>query len=189
MIMSRGPAFFATRAIEWLSLVFWAAVALILILFLSCRYPDAPTGSDFSSGVIVRVEAGETFYGIVRDDGVKLVPQDLDVRFQQDGHRVRFTGQIDTESLAVWNWGLPIVISAIEFDEENWQTGTIRYIDLEGGFYGIISDDGTGYLPNRLADEFRVDGVRVRFTGTAAAEWVSVFQWGKEFIVYRMEKL
>lgn len=31
-------------------------------------------------------------------------------------------------------------------------TGMIRYIDLEGGFYGIIADNGKNYLPENYTD-------------------------------------
>ncbi|HAK59117.1 MAG TPA: hypothetical protein DCO77_01870, partial [Nitrospiraceae bacterium] len=42
-------------------------------------------------------------------------------------------------------------------------TGTIRYISLEGGFYGIAGDDGKKYLPLHLTQEFKADGLRVTF--------------------------
>ena len=32
-----------------------------------------------------------------------------------------------------------------------------------GGFYGIVADDGERYLPADLPQEFRADGLRVRF--------------------------
>ncbi len=42
-------------------------------------------------------------------------------------------------------------------------TGTVRWFDLEGGFYAIRGDDGKTYDPMNLPPEFREDGVRVRF--------------------------
>ena len=42
-------------------------------------------------------------------------------------------------------------------------TGTIRYVDLEGGFYGLIADDGAKYDPTPLPDRLREDGLRVHF--------------------------
>jgi hypothetical protein len=42
-------------------------------------------------------------------------------------------------------------------------TGTIRYVDLEGGFYGLVAEDGTKYDPTPLPDSLRVDGLSVRF--------------------------
>jgi len=189
MIMNRGPAFFASRSIEWLSLVFWAAVALILILFLSCGDHDSTYEPEWSRGVIVRVDIGETFFGIIRDDGEKLVPQNLNVRFQQDGCRVKFTGHVDNESLVMWIWGTPLIVSTMEFDDQNWQVGTIRFINLEGGFYGLVRDDGTAYLPRNLEEQFKIDGLRVRFTGSELTDWASGYMFGIVFNVDRMEAL
>ncbi|MFQ6114636.1 MAG: DUF333 domain-containing protein, partial [bacterium] len=42
-------------------------------------------------------------------------------------------------------------------------TGTVKFIQLEGGFYGIVADNGKNYLPINLAPEFKVDRLRVRF--------------------------
>ena len=43
-------------------------------------------------------------------------------------------------------------------------TGTMVYETVEGGFYVIHSDDGIVYDPLALPAEFKVDGLRVRFT-------------------------
>jgi hypothetical protein len=42
-------------------------------------------------------------------------------------------------------------------------TGTIEFLDFEGGFYGIISDDGERYDPLNMNQEFQVNGLRVYF--------------------------
>jgi hypothetical protein len=43
-------------------------------------------------------------------------------------------------------------------------TGTVRYFDLEGGFFAIQGDDGVTYDPYAtLPAAFRQDGLRVRF--------------------------
>lgn len=34
------------------------------------------------------------------------------------------------------------------------ETGTVKYIDLEGGFFGIIGDSGKNYDPINLSEEF-----------------------------------
>lgn len=44
------------------------------------------------------------------------------------------------------------------------ETGTVRFVALEGGFYGITTDTGASYLPLNLEDRFRRDGLRVYFT-------------------------
>ena len=57
-------------------------------------------------------------------------------------------------------------------------TGIIVYQDIEGGFYGILADDGTRYLPLNLEDEYQVDGLSVRFSGTPREDLLTVAQWG-----------
>ncbi|OQX55879.1 MAG: hypothetical protein B5M53_03620 [Candidatus Cloacimonas sp. 4484_209] len=56
--------------------------------------------------------------------------------------------------------------------------GTIEYISLEGGFYGIVTDEGEKYLPLNLPEEFKKDGLRVWFK--AKPKKVTTNQmWGK----------
>lgn len=58
-------------------------------------------------------------------------------------------------------------------------TGTVRYIDLEGGFYGIVARDSVRYDPLDLDDEFQVDGLAVRFRGRLRTDVMTVRQWGR----------
>lgn len=57
-------------------------------------------------------------------------------------------------------------------------TGMVMYFDLEGGFYGIVSDDGERYLPLNLAEEYRVDGLAVGFTVIEKTGTATIHQWG-----------
>ena len=56
--------------------------------------------------------------------------------------------------------------------------GTVQYIDLEGGFFGIVADDGTRYLPLNLPEEFSEDGLAIEFTGIIREDVVTIQQWG-----------
>jgi len=58
------------------------------------------------------------------------------------------------------------------------QTGTIRYIDIEGGFYGIIGSDGKNYEPVNLRPEFQLEGKEVTFTAEIHEEIESIYMWG-----------
>ena len=42
-------------------------------------------------------------------------------------------------------------------------TGTVVYLSFEGGFYGITGDDGRHYDPINLSQDFRIDGLPLRF--------------------------
>ncbi|MGH2567585.1 MAG: hypothetical protein ACRDGA_04550 [Bacteroidota bacterium] len=68
-------------------------------------------------------------------------------------------------------------------------TGTIRFIALEGGFYGIVADGGMNYDPVNLAEEFKQDTLRVRFTAKPAKEQVDFHMWGRKVELIAIEKL
>lgn len=57
-------------------------------------------------------------------------------------------------------------------------TGVISYIDLEGGFYGLLADDGAQYLPLNLMADFEEDGLKVEFVGHLAEDAVGIHMWG-----------
>lgn len=56
--------------------------------------------------------------------------------------------------------------------------GTVRYVDLEGGFYGIIADDSTRYNPTNLDSTYQEDGLRVRFRGQEVDSLMTIQMWG-----------
>ena len=57
-------------------------------------------------------------------------------------------------------------------------TGTITYLDFEGGFFGIIGDDNQHYDPINLPEEFESDGLRVEFTAIQREDLGSFHIWG-----------
>ncbi len=57
-------------------------------------------------------------------------------------------------------------------------TGTVRYQDLEGGFWGIIGDDGAKYDPMELGSQFQKEGLRVSFKATPETDMMSTHMWG-----------
>lgn len=68
-------------------------------------------------------------------------------------------------------------------------TGTIRYIDLAGGFYGIVTDDGARLDPMDLPAEFRQDGLRVRARIEPVPDVVTIRMWGTVVRVLAIERL
>jgi hypothetical protein len=69
-------------------------------------------------------------------------------------------------------------------------TGTVRYIDLEGGFFGIIANNGVHYEPHNLPPEFAVDGLRVIFRAVAEDRVQCIIpMWGKTVRIIWIEKL
>jgi len=41
-------------------------------------------------------------------------------------------------------------------------SGTMEYVDLEGGFWAVASD-GERFIPLNLSDEYMVEGLKVKF--------------------------
>ena len=68
-------------------------------------------------------------------------------------------------------------------------TGTIQYIDLEGGFYGLLADDGEKYLPLNLDAAYEEDGLRVRFAMEKAEGVMTIQQWGTPIRITAIERL
>ena len=69
------------------------------------------------------------------------------------------------------------------------ETGEVQYIDLEGGFYGIITDDGEHYEPNNLASEFMVDDLQISFKAKVMKDQVSFRMWGTIIEILEIEVL
>jgi len=57
--------------------------------------------------------------------------------------------------------------------------GTVRYLNLEGGFWGIIADNGQKILPKNLPQEYHKDGIRLSFTAQEITGMMTIQQWGK----------
>ncbi|MFH0967653.1 MAG: cache domain-containing protein [Methanobacteriota archaeon] len=57
-------------------------------------------------------------------------------------------------------------------------TGQVVWKDIEGGFFGIITLDGTEYLPLNLPKNYNVDGVTVDIIGTITPDVMTMQMWG-----------
>lgn len=66
--------------------------------------------------------------------------------------------------------------------------GTITYLDLEGGFYGLVTDDGEKYDPLALEEAFQQDGLRVRFRVRVRTDVMTIRMWGTPVEVIEMER-
>jgi hypothetical protein len=57
-------------------------------------------------------------------------------------------------------------------------TGVITYVDLEGGFFAILGDDGVEYFPINLDPLLEVDGTSVSFSGEIVEDYMGIQMWG-----------
>jgi hypothetical protein len=85
---------------------------------------------------------------------------------------------------------LAVGLSGCEETEENIVgTGEIQFVDLEGGFYGIVSNENESYDPINLPTEFKENGLQVNYTLKVLKDQVSVHMWGSVVEIIEIEKL
>ena len=57
-------------------------------------------------------------------------------------------------------------------------TATVKYIAIEGGFYGLETADGQQFLPRNLNKNYQTDGTVIRFTFEPVEGVMTTQQWG-----------
>ena len=58
-------------------------------------------------------------------------------------------------------------------------TGTVVYVEMEGGFWGIVTSDSTQYEPgSSLPDSLQTNGLDIRFRGKENPGQPSIRMWG-----------
>ena len=67
--------------------------------------------------------------------------------------------------------------------------GTILYQDLEGGFYGLVADDGAKYDPLNLDEAFQQDSLRVRFRAQRRTDVMTIRMWGQPVEILDMARV
>lgn len=66
-------------------------------------------------------------------------------------------------------------------------TGIIQFQDLEGGFWGIVADDGRKFDAMNLEPSFKKEGLRVRFEAKPETEMMSTRMWGTMITLTHIE--
>ncbi len=61
--------------------------------------------------------------------------------------------------------------------------GTVRFVNLEGGFYSLETPDGRKFDPINLPPAYQHDGLSVHFTGKVRHDMVSIHMYGEIFEV------
>ena len=67
---------------------------------------------------------------------------------------------------------------ALITDDNDSTIGIVSYIDLEGGFYGIITDKGVHHNPVNLQGDLRIDGLRISYKYKTLQNVASIQMWG-----------
>ncbi|MBP1928775.1 heat shock protein HslJ [Methanolinea mesophila] len=143
------------------------------------------------TGVIRFIDLEDGFFGIIADDGTHYLPDSLPEEYQVDGLKVSFTGIAGQPAANVRMWGTPLRLNSLEPCTSGSgisASGTVRYFDLEGGFYGIVADDGAHYYPLNLPAAYAADGARIRFTATEE-DVATIAMWGVPVTLLSVEPL
>jgi hypothetical protein len=67
-------------------------------------------------------------------------------------------------------------------------TGRVVYQSLEGGFWGIVSDDNRHYDPGPLAEEFHHDGLPVIVRARRLPGSISFHMWGERIEIVTIRR-
>ncbi len=68
-------------------------------------------------------------------------------------------------------------------------TGSITYIEVEGGFYGITANDGRKFLPIHLPEMLKQAGTLVSVEAVPAKATVGIHMWGEYIELQRISVL
>jgi len=143
------------------------------------RVQAAPSWITGKGTILLISMEGEEFFGIVTEAGDHYLPDNLPQSLSVDGIRVTFKGIATEPTPGVLMWGTWLhLLSIDENGEEFTSSGTVTFIDLEGGFFGIVTDAGDHYLPLDLPEEYRIDGMRVVFTAYETRDAATFAMWG-----------
>lgn len=70
-----------------------------------------------------------------------------------------------------------------------YTNGTVKYLSIEGGFYGIVTDDKKNLNPLNLSIEYQVDGKRIQFKYVEKKEMASFHMWGMIVEISEIQEL
>jgi len=66
--------------------------------------------------------------------------------------------------------------------------GTVKYQELEGGFWSIIGDDGTEYAPIGMPEQLKYDGRKVSVEASHF-EGMTMMMWGTAITIQSFQTL
>ncbi len=66
--------------------------------------------------------------------------------------------------------------------------GTVKYQELEGGFWSIIGDDGGQFAPIQMPEQLKLDGAKV-LVKASEFEGVSMMMWGTPVVIHSFHTL
>jgi hypothetical protein len=139
------------------------------------------------TGTVRCIDSEGGIFVIITGDGSRYLPSNLPTKYARDGLNVEFKAYKMPINPADRMWGSPVRIISITADPSKAgiieTTGTVTWVPLEGGFFGIIADDGTQYDPSNLPTKYARDGLRIRITAVEEPDAVSFHMWGTSITI------
>ena len=71
--------------------------------------------------------------------------------------------------------------------KSSWHKVTVRFLDFEGGFYGLMTEGGERLLPKGLPKKYKIDGTILKVKGYFNEDMVTIHQWGTVFVLDQVE--
>ena len=66
-------------------------------------------------------------------------------------------------------------------------TGTVVFVPVEGGFFGILAEDGRRYDPRDLPERMRRDGLKVKVEARPMTGAIGYHMWGTAIEIVHIE--
>lgn len=79
------------------------------------------------------------------------------------------------------------VIQKLKSEPIKWQQAKVKYLNFEGGFYGLVTHNGDKYLPIKLDKAFKQDGAVVNIQGVVIENMMTTQQWGKPYKIANIQ--
>ncbi len=83
--------------------------------------------------------------------------------------------------------GTPTTADANSREDSRQFKAEVTWIPLEGGFYGLLAEDGSKYLPLNLPAEFQRDGLQVTVEGELK-QVMTIQMWGTPLEIKKIER-
>ncbi|REL25249.1 hypothetical protein DXX93_00855 [Thalassotalea euphylliae] len=68
-----------------------------------------------------------------------------------------------------------------QYQQQGWKIGTVTFLNFEGGFYGIVTDNNEKLLPVNLPKSLLLEGTKLALKGEVMQGMASTQQWGEVF--------
>jgi hypothetical protein len=81
----------------------------------------------------------------------------------------------------------PNELSKGELPVGQWYTGTLKFYNMEGGFFGFHGDNGERFLPLNLDKRFHQHDAKIKLFGYADNNIMTIQMWGTPFKVQKVE--